>query len=231
MNKNILLLLIFSLALAGCGTGTVSEGSANGESSEETVNEQVKESETEIPAEETGTEKEVDNVDFNQYRSPVKTVKTFSQDEFTITHEITDQNGDYVQELVKFGDVSTLSIYEWNERGYSLVYSEENPQSQESLIEEFETVESPKEIVSISNKGEGGNLEWEMVASNEEVTVPYGSFKGVILMKKTITSETTGQKTITSRYFASEMGLIKEVTEIDGENGYTIVTELESITK
>ncbi|KIL43012.1 hypothetical protein [Jeotgalibacillus campisalis] len=234
MKNNLFIISIAALMLAGCGTGTLPQSNGNSESSNESsVNEDSVENADAVEKEESAVETEESVVysqeGFNLYRSPENAVKTFSQDEFTITHEVIDQNKEFVQEEVKFGDVVSHTIYQWNEDGFSVVYTEENPKNQESLIEEFEPVESPKEEMTLAASANSEKEEWNVVSTTDEVTVPYGSFSDVVQIQMTVSSETSGRQTETTRFFAPEVGLIKEVIEVEGENGYTVSTELEEI--
>ncbi|MDG5471570.1 hypothetical protein P6709_07400 [Jeotgalibacillus sp. ET6] len=238
MKNNFFIVSLIALLLAGCGTGSLPQSNGNeGANEESSVNENsdqnTETNEQEEAEEETAevNEESVKRSDegFNRYRSPENAVKTFSQDEFTITHEVVDQNQEFVQEEVKFGDVVTQTIYQWDEEGFSVVYSEENPENQDSLIEEFQPVESPKEVMTLSPSASSEQGEWSVVSTSEEVTVPYGSFSEVVQIKMVISSETSGRETETVRYYAPEIGLIKEVIEVKGENGYTVSTELKEV--
>ncbi|TDL32609.1 hypothetical protein E2R51_07950 [Jeotgalibacillus sp. S-D1] len=242
MKRLLFLFAALSLLLAACGIGSNISETSNGEVSEETTEpsaneaevetqEQVEEKETEV-AEEQATASGQEEINLNDYRPATDKIRTYVQDEFQITYEVVDQNDQYVQESVKFGDVSSQHVYQWGKEGFSIVYSEENPQNESSIIEDFKPAESPKEAVSIKSQGTGESDKWDMTVLEEELSVPYDTFRDdVIMMKKTVTSETSGQKTSTIRYYARDVGLVKEVIEVDGENGYTITTELEEITE
>lgn len=238
MKRLLFLFAALTLLLTACGTGSTIPETSNGESGETiepSTNEPEAEAEQKEEKDTAGTEEqaaasEQEPINLNDYRPSKDEIRTYVQDDFQITYEVVDQNDQYVQESVKFGDISSQHIYQWNEEGFSIVYSEENPQDEGSIIENFKPVESPKEAVSINSQGDGESGKWDVTALEEELSVPYDTFHDVLMAKKTVTSETSGQKTSTTRYFARNIGLIKEVIEVDGENGYMITTELEEIT-
>ncbi|KIL49881.1 hypothetical protein [Jeotgalibacillus soli] len=238
--KLFMLFLIIGL-LAGCGAGNVTS-SVNGEGenanpagSEETAETadavQEETNETVESSEEEQVLVENEQNGFKKYRAPSNVTKVFKQDEFEIYHDIIDQNENFVQELTRFGDAVTLNIFKWTEEEMSNVYKEENPQSTQSMISNFQTVESPSDAMSLTRTGMGDGPEWEVIAQNEEITVPYAAYTEVLVMKQTISSEASDQKTVTTRYYAPNVGLIKETIETDGENATVINTELSNITE
>ncbi len=169
--------------------------------------------------------------DFRNYRPEVGDKKTFIQnDQYEITHNIIAGNDRLLQRVIEFGDVETLQILEWSSDQLSVVFQEENPKSISDQLDTFETYESPKTLININKSGNGEGESWEVIADKETVEVPYGNFENVFVVKRTKISESSSNKNVYKAFYAPNVGLIKETYEVIGDNGYKVVTNLESMT-
>ncbi|WP_335870572.1 hypothetical protein [Bacillus sp. 2205SS5-2] len=156
-------------------------------------------------------------------------IKTFNQnDEYTLTESIVDMNDTYIQRVFEIGDMVTLQVLKWNEDIIQVVYEESDPESpRESILHDFTSNKEMHPIVDITHKGTGDSPIWEIVSEDETIEVPYQKFQGVYKVKSTV-SAGSGQA-VNTIYFAPGIGMIKEVFEETGEDGYIIESVLEEV--
>ncbi len=172
------------------------------------------------------------NKGFNQYRPKEGLEKTFVQDEeYELTYNTVAVNNTLVQRVVKFGDIVTLQILKWTSDGASIVYQEQSPKSTKNQLDSYDPYEPPVKIVNMNKKGKGTKEQWEVINTDKQVKVPYKTLDHVVVVRQTLTSESSGNKTVVTDYYAKDLGLIKETREVKGNNGYTSKSELERVKK
>lgn len=189
---------------------------------------QVEEKAETPPQEQPKEAKEVVKIkqgNFKEYRPKVgeKRIYTNAGEEIYV-HEIVAENEEYVQVIVSLSGAPTTQIYRWTNEEYALVHEAAGRQSPE-LIEAFVPMEFPEIFLDLKDDGQA---EWKVIDENQTITVPKGTFESVIVIQKT-TSEVAGANTIYTRYFAPEMGLIKETYEVTGEHGYKDEANLDEV--
>lgn len=162
-------------------------------------------------------------VGYKDYRPDVGTKRTFTENGTEMfSEEIIAENDEYIQILVSIGGSETTEIYKWTDDEITLVLQSneiENPT--ENILETFQRNEHQDKIIGL-------DANWNVVDSNLNLTVPSGTYNSVIAVEK-VTEEVVGEKTTYKRYYAPGSGLIKEIVEVTGENGYKGESSLENI--
>ncbi|WP_409252037.1 hypothetical protein V1502_18390 [Bacillus sp. SCS-153A] len=248
--KKVILLLVFLLSLlflSACSSNG-QEKTANNveeenqqenaekpadedkEEEEESSNkEEVKSNQDSENSEEESTEETEINTSLIDALKPNKPVKkTFIQnDEFTLTETIVDMNDEYLQRVFQLGDMVTLQVLKWDNEVIQVVYEQSNPDSpEESILDDF-APNKEEQPMADSNRSLGDPSGWKLVSDNETVTVPYKTFEGVYSVRSKISEGNTN--TIHTVYFAPGIGMIKEVFEETGDDGYTVESVLENV--
>ncbi len=210
---------------------TSENASSTDEDSKDQSSEDKQADQTDQSKDSEATKEDV-NKGFNQYRPNEGLKKTFIQDEeYELTYDIVAVNNTHVQRIVKFGDIITLQILKWTSEGASIVYQEQNPKDTSSQLTTYDPYEPPVKIVDVNKKGEGSSEQWEVIHTNEMVKVPYDTFNHVYVVRQTLTSESSGSKTVITDYYAKGLGMIKETREVKGDNGYTSISVLDRVKK
>ncbi|WLD92994.1 hypothetical protein [Alkalihalobacillus sp. AL-G] len=164
------------------------------------------------------------------YKPESGITKEFIQSgEFPYTETIIASKGNLIQKTVQLGDMKSLEIQKWTSKKVEKVYQEANPQEETSRLDKFKSVEAPELLIS-SQKGKGKTAKWEIIEEGATLTTPYKEFTNVLVVKKT-TDELADADTIYTRYYAPGVGMIKDVYEVTGEEGYKVETILQNITK
>ena len=169
----------------------------------------------------------VQGINLLEYRPKVGSKKTFTENgEAVFTEEIIAANDEYVQALLQLGDNVTTQIYRWTKDEISLIYEEfnlDNPR--QDLLNSFEPTGRYEILV---NNDTNQQTDWKLVSKEGQEAVPAGNFTKVITIEKT-TDEVVNEETKYTRYYAPEQGLIKEIYDVTGENGYSFISELEIV--
>lgn len=203
-------LIIIFLLLTGCKHTT--------EQIDETIDSEEKSE---------GNERSAPYIEGNlkQYRPKVGTVRTFMNGEDEIyVQKVIAENQDYVQITIYLSGAPTTHIYKWTNNELILVYENSSPvDPDENILESFKPMEELETLINLNESSD-----WKLLSQSEIVSVPYDTFQHVYVIKK-ITDEVEGADTIYTRYFAPEVGLIKETYELTGETGYKDEANLERI--
>jgi len=160
------------------------------------------------------------------YRSKVGNKMTYTNGEVELyVYKIIAADDEYVQVTITIGGDPTTHIYKWTTTEITLVYEEASPTNPETnILTEFEPMEAKIEtLINLE-----GTADWKLVSESELVTVPFGTFDNVYVIEK-ITDEVADADTIYRKYYAPEVGLIKETFEVTGKNGYTDEATLEIV--
>ncbi|MGS2778918.1 hypothetical protein ACVBAX_16275 [Robertmurraya sp. GLU-23] len=160
------------------------------------------------------------------YRPKVGIVKTFVVEEDnsqTYTEEYVYENEEYIQKVTRIGQAITVQVYRWTEKEISLVFEDREPVDPYKNYLTDLKVNNPIDIYY-----KDGESSWELVDTDQTVSVPSGKYTGVILFKK-VTNEVEGADTIYKNYFAPGLGLIIEEFELTGEQGYSAKSVLKLV--
>ncbi|MGM0843744.1 MAG: lipoprotein [Bacillota bacterium] len=232
MKKWVILILIAAL-LAGCSsvenenaneettTGDTAEDTGEGlnndeekqpvSESNETAAEDVEEKESEEP-------KEVENGDpdagLKNYRPEVGKEYVFTDGTSEVfTETVIAENDQYIQVVRTLRGNQTLQIFDWTADEMILVYEDiEVEDPFQNVLDSFDS------NISESIMG-SGQVEWELVEDGVVLATEAGEFKDVTVVRK-VTNEVEDAETIYTRYYAPGAGLVKEVFELTGEQGY-----------
>lgn len=233
MRRIVFLFVVLLLLTVGCtDQNSASKDSVNQNQESDSV-EQVEEEANSNGLPEEAQEETKPNVDvteeethqgYKQFRPEVGTNRIFTENGTEMFSEkIIAENDEYIQILVSIGDSQTTEVYKWTEEEMTLVFQSnevENPN--ESILDNFKYEEH--EIIV------GQNANWKLVDKDTTLTVPNGTYHQVFSVEK-ITEEVVGEKTSYKRFYAPDVGLIKEIVEVTGENGYKGESSLEKIQK
>jgi hypothetical protein len=211
------------------------------ESDTSTVQEEVEEVEAEEPSEDSSSEEEVASEEDNettekeevnlllQQLKPEKNmVKTFENKDFSLTETVVDHNETHVQRVFKVGEMVTLQILKWDQDAIQVVYEESNPKNvKESILDNFTSDKEAQPLADIEHKGKGDTPRWEIISEEETVEVPYDTYENVVAVRSTVKNGDVN--TINTMYYAPGIGMIKEVYEETGDNGYKIESVLKKV--
>ncbi|WP_421381525.1 hypothetical protein ACOJQI_20345 [Bacillus salacetis] len=238
--KKWLFLAIVGVILAGCSNGN-SDQVSNEPSTEETSNDEnetktqeentqqssqedtVSEKDEEDEAKEDGQaasetedkKKSDPNAGLKKYRPEVGMKNIFTDGTAEIFSETAvAENDQFIQVVRDLNGNRTVSVYEWTADELVLVYQDtESEDPFAPIVENFGSNEEEQII--------GSNEEvWKLIEDSATVTTELGEFTNVKVVQKT-TNEVEGAETIFTRYYAPEYGLVKEVFELTGEQGYS----------
>ncbi|WP_374055161.1 hypothetical protein [Rossellomorea sp. FM04394] len=214
--------------------------SVNEETDTTTVQEEVDEVEAEEPSEgseeETSEEdnetsekeKEEVNMLLQQLKPEKNMVKTFENKDFSLTETVVDHNETHVQRVFKVGEMVTLQILKWDQDSIQVVYEESNPKNvKESILDNFTPDKEAQPLADIKRKGKGDTTRWEIISEDETVEVPYDTYEHVVAVRSTVKNGNVN--TINTMYYAPGIGMIKEVYEETGDNGYKIESVLKKV--
>lgn len=214
-------------------TGTITGQQQNekdeiNDSEDQSTSNPIKEEQNEKEDQTTGeSKKEVKENEgvYNQYRPEVGTERIFTESGTEMfSEEIIAENEDFIQILVSIGGSTTTEVYKWTSDELRLVLqTNEISEPRKSILNDFEEGEKQDIII-------GENSNWKLIDKNLELTIPSGMYKNVVSVEK-ITEEVVGEETIYTRFYAPKMGLIKEIVEVTGENGYKGESSLDKINK
>ncbi|MCA1065376.1 hypothetical protein LCL98_18290 [Rossellomorea aquimaris] len=201
------------------------DSSAEGE---EAAEETEDPSEDSSPDEEKETEKEEVNLLIQQLKPEKNMVKTFENKDFSLTETVVDHNKTHVQRVFKVGEMVTLQILKWDQDAIQVVYEESNPKNvKESILDRFTPDKEAEILADIKHKGKGETPRFEIISEDETVEVPYDTYRHVVVVRNTV--KTGAVNTINTIYYAPGIGMIKEVYEETGDNGYKIETVLKQV--
>ncbi|MBT2693706.1 hypothetical protein [Bacillus sp. ISL-55] len=227
MRKAFVIFSIVLIFLAGCAKDDANEKETAKKEDSPIVNEESENKETE-DKEESVQEEHVDEsedqekdldqfmgIDLKEYRPNVGAKKTFTENGNPVfTEEVIAANDQFVQMLVQLGGNQTTQIYKWTGSEITLVFEERSLEDpKKSLLDGFEQMANPEKLI-------GDSAVWEMVENSSHEKTPYGELKDVIVVRK-VTDEVVNEKTTYTRFFAPELGLVKETYSLTGENGYS----------
>lgn len=229
-----ILILVLTTFLAGCNAEQqprVEEEAATSEKPE-TTNETEKEESTEPVQEEEENEVEEEKEDEEKkeitlvdYRPEVGTVKKFYDEQGLVyTETIVAENEQYLQRVLELGNAKTVQILMWTDEEIKVVF-ESNDQTmvEENILENFTTQEDSEILYSVN-----GTDTLDVLDTNAKVEVPYGSFDKVYVVKKS-TDEVAEADSFHTIYIAPGMGIIKEIYEVTGDQGYIVETVLKEV--
>lgn len=152
----------------------------------------------------------VENKGLVEYMPKRAIKKTFLLEEFEIVREVTAVKGNRMLETITFGDVVTKQVSEWTPTKLTMLFN--NAEGVEDVtIDNFESTTAPEVYIDKLNEQKGPQA-WKVLDEKRSLTLPAGSYKDVLVIEQTITSETSNQQTITRYYYGKGLGVIKEET-------------------
>ena len=196
------------------------EESTEGESTEnvqeKNPDESADEAEEDSVTDSTQGEKEVvANKGLVEYMPKRAMKKIFLLEEFEIVREVKSVKANRMLESITFGDVETIQISEWTPTKLTMLFN--NSEDTDGVtIDKFEATSAPEVYIDMLNEQKGSQA-WKVVKDDLDLKVPAGTYKDVLVIEQTITSETSKQQTISRFYFAKGLGVIKE--EVITKNG------------
>lgn len=224
MKKFVMVLLacLTAISLTACKEDQAAPKTKPAKTSGKTT--EQADSNKEEPAEETKQEAE-QGINFLDYRPKVGSKKSFTENgDLVFTEEIIAANDEYVQTLLQLGDNKTTQIYRWTKNEITLIYEESNIEDpHKDILTSFTPIEQFETVVNNDNSK---MRSWKLVESDRTEKVPAGEFTHVLKVEK-ITDEVANEKTTYTRYYAPNLGLIKEEYNLSGTNGYSAKSELE----
>ncbi|MCT8137652.1 hypothetical protein H1D32_07730 [Anaerobacillus sp. CMMVII] len=223
MKKFIGILLSASL-LFGCSkTPTIEHSKENYDTFEETkgIVEETIAIDEEINEEPIDTEDKAEVVTVEKgglldYRPKVGSKMTYSSgEEELFVYEIIAKDEQHIQVSIFLGGNPTTQIYKWTTSEITLLYEEPAPSDPyKNRLSDFKQMTNPDTLINLE-----GSATWQLISDSEAVTVPFGTFANVFVIEK-VTDDVADADTIFRKYFAPEVGLIKETFEVTGEHGY-----------
>ncbi|WP_078543809.1 hypothetical protein [Litchfieldia alkalitelluris] len=209
--------LICTLALIGLLTACNNESPTPVNEQKEVINENTSPDLENVPLIEAN---------LLQYRPEVGTKRTYmnGEDEIYI-QEVIAADEEYLQLTISLSGAPTTHIYRWTNNEIALIYENSSPSNpRDNLLEEFESTGVIETYIDVDDI----QADWQLIGADEKVTVPYDTFKNVLVLQKT-TDEVEGEDTIYTRYFAEGHGMIKETFELTGEYGYKDEANLSTV--
>jgi hypothetical protein len=239
MVRVLLTLLLLAGSLAGCSLFNKEDKSNNDkkqvevhkEKAEKTQNEKpiVTEKKAEQPEQaEQLEQQEADPDGLKNYRPKVGIKKVFvDQDNFeSLTEEVVFENDDYVQSITTIGKSVSVVVYKWTDKEISIVKTVQNPDNpRKNYLDNLKADPDSEMMITMED---ASGVKWKMISSNETVQTPYQTFTNVYVIQKT-TNEVEGADTIYTHYLAPGVGLVKELFEVTGEQGYTAESVLKKV--
>jgi hypothetical protein len=188
---------------------------------EETVsNTQNPEHKTEKPVSNSNLAEDQDRKGFMLYRPKVGSKKVYVDQENveSLAEEVAYENDRYIQTIVRIGQSTSVVIYKWTSDEISIVSEVESPADPYKNYLTGIKEKSDREILLSSNAS--AKVSWKVIGKNETVQTPFKSFNHVISIQKT-TNEVEGADTIYTYYLAPGAGIIKQLYQVTGDQGYT----------
>ncbi|MBN9655080.1 hypothetical protein J0K78_12440 [Halobacillus sp. GSS1] len=193
---------------------------------EESEEETVEASGNEGASEEETKEEQTSNVGLKAYMPKEPMTKTFMQnDEYEAVYEIVDIQGDYVQQVITFGDMVTLQVLQWTEGTVSVVYEEFNPEDTASMLGGFKPVETVDVLIDVTQSSQSDSS-FKLIDDKQTTSTPVRDFENVLVVQKIEKADSSGAEVRSTFHYAPDYGLIKEKIEDKGENGYTMNSKL-----
>ncbi|WP_191566691.1 hypothetical protein [Metabacillus idriensis] len=246
MKKTLSVLLLFLLLISGCASNEKDENN------QENKKEEMKDSETKTNGSSTGTtqneeidqdEKKAETVQskvskneadkktdsektasgpYMEYRPKEGTKKEFKEDGVVLlTEHVVAVTDEYVQIAMTLGESTTTQIYKWTGSEITLVFEDREIEDHtKNMLNSFDA--------NLNEKLAGEEADWKMLDDSAAVETPYGKHEDVLIIQKT-SNEVVNEESIFTRYYAPELGLVKEDFELTGENGYKGESSLSSI--
>jgi hypothetical protein len=232
MVRVLLTLLLLTASLAGCSLFNKEDKSNNDKKQVEIHKENADQKQNEKTIQtENKTEQPVqpaaDPDGLKKYRPKVGIKKVFvDQDNFeSLTEEVVFENDDYVQSITTIGQSVSVIVYKWTDKEISIVKTVQNPDPHKNYLDNLEADPDAEMMIT---KEDASGAKWKMISSNETVQTPYQIFTNVYVIQKT-TNEVEGADTIYTHYLAPGVGLVKELFEVTGEQGYSAESVLKAV--
>jgi hypothetical protein len=222
MSNWIVVLTTLSFLLTGCSNDSSPKKSMNekivqeeSEKPQASATEEIKDEEKSAPAQMT----------FVDYRPKAGITKQFyDQGTLMFTEKIIAVNEQYVQRVLELGNAVTVQVLKWTADEITVVYeSFESPDPSKNILDTFTPSEKIQPIVSTA-----GNKDIEIVDTKASLKVPQGEYDQVLIVKKA-THEVADADSYLTYYLAPGVGIIKEVYEVTGEQGYKAGSELQEM--
>ncbi|MEC3884088.1 hypothetical protein VKA52_10165 [Halobacillus sp. HZG1] len=193
---------------------------------EEPEEDTVEASANEGSSEEETKEEQTSNVGLKAYMPKKPMTKTFMQnDEYKAVYEIVDIQGNYVQQVITFGDMVTLQVLQWTEGTVSVVYEEFNPEDTASMLDGFKPVETVDVLIDVTQSSQSDSS-FKLIDDKQTTSTPVRDFENVLVVQKIEKADSSGAEVRSTFHYAPDYGLIKEKIEDKGENGYTMNSKL-----
>jgi hypothetical protein len=232
MVRVLLTLLLLTGSLAGCSLFNKEDKSNNDKKQVEIHKEKADQKQNEKTIQtENKTEQPVqptaDPDGLKKYRPKVGIKKVFvDQDNFeSLTEEVVFENDDYVQSITTIGQSVSVIVYKWTDKEISIVKTVQNPDPHKNYLDNLEADPDAEMMIT---KEDASGAKWKLISSNETVQTPYQTFTNVYVIQKT-TNEVEGADTIYTHYLAPGVGLVKELFEVTGEQGYSAESVLKAV--
>jgi hypothetical protein len=218
MKKWLFMVVFPFIILAGCNNDKPMNTEEEPVDQVEDVSEVEENTETDLSSKSADKDEEVvKDSGLKNYRPEIGIKKVFYSGEVALfTEEIVAADETHVQRVITLGSNKTVQILKWVENEITIVYENiELDDPYVDLISSYEPNIEPEILISL----DGGSADWELVQSDSVEETPYGKFEDVYIISR-VTNEVEGEDTVYTHYFAPGMGLIKEVVEVTGDNGY-----------
>jgi hypothetical protein len=164
----------------------------------------------------------------NMYRPKVGTKKVFvgADHSESFKEEFVYENTTYVQSIVHIGQSTSVLIYKWTSDEIAIVSVVKSPTNPyKNYLDGLKESKNPE--IMITNKTPSKSI-WKVMKKDESVQTPYKSFNNVYVIQK-ITNEVEGADTIYTYYLAPEIGIVKELYKVTGDQGYTEESVLQQV--
>ncbi|MGM7702943.1 hypothetical protein ACSVDE_14530 [Pseudalkalibacillus sp. Hm43] len=246
MKKLITIIGLLMILLVGCSPTSSQETEEKNaeEKKEETEttseNESASDEETQTSDSENGEQEDQDSSEKDKeetkeesrvknLRPSTGMLKVFQQTGgYTLKEKIIATNGQYVQRLLILGDMKTMQVLKWDSSEIKRIYEQSNPSNEdENILDTFKPIDNTEILLSESKTGKGDQSDWQIIEENVETKTPFQTFKDTIVVQRTFMEGEN--ETIHTMYYAPEFGMVKEIYNVTGDNGYKVETQLESV--
>lgn len=198
------------------------------QATEETTEEATEESKHNVEAnavkdEATTKEAVVENKGLVEYMPKKAMKKFFLLEGIEIVREVKEVKGNLLLESITFGDVETIQISKWTPTKLSMLFNNSEG-VKDVTISNFESTTAPEVYIDLEKDLKGPQA-WKVIDKSLTLKLPSGSYKDVLVIEQTITSETSDQVTISRFFYGKGLGLIKEETVTkfaDSETSYSM---------
>ncbi|MEH7504233.1 hypothetical protein V7152_19835 [Neobacillus drentensis] len=240
MLKWIVVVIIILGTLSGCFNqqekpkeSTSTEEAANSNKPQQKVTEATSQnhgqkSQVQASASNDNVAKKQDQEGFMEFRPKVGSKKVYVDQENveSLAEEVAYENDRYIQTIVRIGQSTSVVIYKWTSDEISIVSEVESPADPYKNYLTGIKEKSDREILLSSNAS--AKVSWKVIGKNETVQTPFKSFNHVIAIEKT-SNEVEGADTIYTYYLAPGAGIIKQLYQVTGDQGYTGVSLLQKL--